>query len=107
MNQHYQQWRQLKVQIGDVFRAPSGMLRVVRSVSKPKTARCPSVTFTIQHCSWTGRSTTSYPVSELLRIGYVYTGKRMPLRSNFDKLMAEDAETKTRNFKCCEVRGIP
>jgi hypothetical protein len=97
------------VKVGDVLRAPSGLLRVVRHVSTGRSCG-PSVTFTIQHCSWTGRSITSYTLNELSRMGYVKTRAKLPLTTKFDKLMEWDIACPPRelqHFDCCDVKGIP
>jgi hypothetical protein len=82
-------------------------MRIVRHVSIGKHV---TLTFTIEHCSWTGRSVTCYGVPELLRLGYRPLGKRYRLRDRFDRLIAKDAEFPDKsacNFTCCDVIGIP
>lgn len=100
------------VKIGDVFRAPSGLLRIVRHVKRSRNPRRYWVVFTIQRCSWTHRAVTIYSLGELRQIGYVHTRQNVKLASKFDKLIEYDCTFPTTgkdrgHFDCCDVRGIP
>lgn len=96
---------------GDVLRAPSGLLRIVRAArhSGPSLGKT-SVAFTIQHCSWTGRCYTVYTGSDLATMGYVKTGARAKLGKEFDRAVEHDMGGigwQECKLKCCDVRGIP
>ena len=94
------------LKVGDVLRAPSGRLRIVRRLSQVRTDN-PYVYFTIAHCSWTHRSYTLYTVNELARMGYRKVN-HYKLRDKFDRLMEEEFETNNPpQITCCDVRGIP
>ncbi len=75
-----------KIRKGDVLKAPSGLLRVVRDVSHsgPSVGKT-SVTFTIQHCSWTGRCHTVLTGNDLRTFGYLPTRARYQFRKKIDK----------------------
>jgi hypothetical protein len=109
--------RWLAIKEGDVVKAPSGMLRVVRSVSRAKNNRqCEMrkvhVTFTIQRCSWTRRPYTIYNLGELHDLGYKLTDLTWPLKTEFDRLFAEEYKATRRDSRCrgaipcCAVKGI-
>lgn len=96
--------RNLKV--GDVLKAPSGRLRIVRKLSAFRTDN-PYVFFTIARCSWTHRPYTLYTVKDLTRMGYRKVGQ-YKLREKFDELMCEEFEARdSPQIKCCDVIGIP
>lgn len=102
------------IKVGDMLRARSGKLRVVRSVSHSESKHYGTrtiVIFTIQHCSWTGRCYTVYTGSDLRSAGYRPTGVNVSLRGKVDRMIGEEfgrrgsmAEAKLR---CCDVIGIP
>ena len=106
-------WRE--VQVGDVLKAPSGRLRVVRAVSGSLTNPNKRwVQFIIQHCSWTHACVTTYNMGELMRLGYRWTGAALPLRTKFDKeiaqeiarRMASEYRREDKKFDCCDVKGM-
>ena len=107
---NYRPWMD-HVQVGDILRAGRS-LRVVRAVGHyqdgPKKGLLRSVTFTIRHCSWTGRCTTVLTYTDLFHRGFKPTGKRLKLSSKIDQLIARDAGDKhERNLACCDVKGVP
>lgn len=99
-----------RIRKGDVLRAKSGRLRVVRAVqhsgpSIPKTC----VTFTIQHCSWTGRCYTVYNGNDLRQMGFRPTMAHVKLGNEVDRAIeAEFNRTYARDalVKCCDVEEI-
>ena len=95
------------VRVGDVLRAGTGTLRVVRHVSFYKDGDLRSVTFSIRHCSWTHRPTTTMNYTDLRIMGYEPTGVRVALRSKMDReLSADIADHNRRKLHCCDVRGV-
>lgn len=106
-------WAQ-EIQVGDILEAKSGLLRVVRYVSRKHggSPRKLWVAFAIQHCSWTRKPYTYYNVGELFLLGYRPLGLKSNLASEFDFNLLSDIEgrhpdTKQCNFRCCDVIGIP
>lgn len=99
-------------QVGDVWRAPSGAMRIARAVHICGNDPCHwFIYFTIRHCSWTHRPYTLYCVAELFGLGYRKIDKRVRVQDRFQRLLAEDVESNEKvnklNFHCCDVRGIP
>lgn len=95
-----------ELRVGDVVRSGSGTLRTVRAVKHYK--RRTNVTFSILHCSWTGRCYTVMTDCDLRTFGYRPTGQRKRLRSRLDRAVARDfgkPKDRTR-LSCCDVRGI-
>ena len=108
---------------GDVVKTPNGTLRVCRDVrhSGPSLGKT-NVTFTILHCSWTGRCYTSMTGNDLKQFGYKPTKARVRLNRKFDKAL--DYEIRGRveiclgkpmycpplpqyvKLHCCDVKGI-
>ena len=82
-------WHDLKP--GEILRAPSGLLRVARKVTKHR--QMVHVSMTIQRRSWTGRCYTVYPADELIRIGYQRTGEMYRSRQQFDQLILEEMKS--------------
>jgi hypothetical protein len=97
-----------EIKVGDVLRAPSGRLRIVRKLgSTQKGLRGRYVYFCIAHCSWTHRPYTLYTTSELERMGYRKVN-HISLKSQFDRLLEEEMDTNDKpKMKCCDVMGIP
>ena len=75
-----------RIRKGDVLKAPSGLLRVVRDVSHcgPSAGKT-SVTFTIQHCSWTGKCYTVLTGVDLRTFGYQPTKGQYRFRKKIDR----------------------
>jgi hypothetical protein len=96
--------------VGQIFRAPSGLLRVCRHVSPcEKNPKRTSVFFTIKHCSWTGRCYTVYSLQDLFNLGYVMTKKRVRVRGKFAEKIVEEMTLKVARppkITCCDVEGI-
>lgn len=92
---------------------PSGMLRVVRSVSwgGPKNNRG-SFSFSIQRCSWTGRCYTTYTSTDLRTMGCTLTRATVRLNKKIDKqikvALTDGAwsPVKPYTLKCCDVIGV-
>jgi hypothetical protein len=95
--------------VGDVYRAPSGRLRIVRAVHPSREPNRTRVFFAIAHCSWTHRCYTLYTLSELKTLGYTLTRAHYDVKDKFQKLFVEDVNNHEleRNFHCCDVVGIP
>lgn len=110
-----------KIQRGDVLRWPSGRLRVVRDVhhyDTPRSRVC-SVTFAIQHCSWTHRPTTTYTSNDLRQMGVRPTKARVSLRKRIDRAIQREIAGdpsgprkgsprigSDRELFCCDVIGV-
>ena len=98
--------------VGDVLRAPNGVLRIARKVSRPPTPRYPvpergvHIFFTIRHCSWTRRCYTLYCVAELMERGYVNTGINVKIRTRKDRAITKCIERGGTEFRCCDVHGV-
>ena len=93
-----------QIRKGDVLRAPSGLLRVVRAVNHENQKT--SVHFSIKHCSWTRRCYTVYFGADLKTMGYRPTGKRMRLRREIDAVIEADFGVTRPKLTCCDVEGI-
>jgi len=97
-----------KVQVGDVLVNRLGFYRVVRGVSH-RNGRLISLTFTIRHCSWTGRCHTNVDAHTLRAHGYEPTRARSKLASEIDRKIAHDLQYENRFsplLNCCDVRGV-
>jgi hypothetical protein len=101
----YERWMN-KVKIGSVLRSRSGLLRVVRDLRR-RGDRLHSVSFTIKHCSWTHRCTTTLTYNDLSYMGFRPTGKRRRLRTELDRMIALDClPGHPGPLDCCDVTGI-
>lgn len=97
--------------VGDVMRAPSGLLRIVRAVSISGITpglRKVHIYFVIKHCSWTKRPVTCYSYGELLCAGYRLTRGHVDLKLPSDELIAEECKMDRDKplLSCCDVEGI-
>ena len=100
-----------RIRKGDVLKAPSGRLRIVRAVSHdgpslPKT----HVTFAIAHCSWTHRCYTTYTGNDLRQYRYRPVRAKAKLPYEIDRKIEHDIvtrDTKDLYLDCCDVRGLP
>lgn len=112
-----QEWEWLdKVEAGDILMASSGVMRVVRSVSKTtKPYRGRSVghlygiSLVILNCSWTGSCLTHINRSDLKLRKFSPTGKRKQKVEFIDKLIAHDVLYDyrfKRKLSCCDVKGV-
>lgn len=107
------------VKKGDVLRSSTGLLRIVRNVHhftpslRPSRKRPPKtiVTFAIQRCSWTTRCDTAYSTRELARNGYLPTGLRQRLTTEFDRQFEQEigrpGSAAECELHCCDVKGLP
>ena len=96
--------------VGDIMKAPSGALRIVRSVTcrSRRERRKIWIVFTIKHCSWTHRPVTTYSLGELQDLGYVHTRKNITLSLPSDKVIeAECSYPDNPQLSCCDVVGVP
>jgi hypothetical protein len=101
-----------EVEPGDVVEAPSGMLRMVRRVSRKHgcAPRKVWVYFTIQRSSWTRRPYTLYNVGELAQLGYRPLGVRAIVDEPFTSKLLSCTDKPSSS--CFELRpwdviGIP
>jgi hypothetical protein len=100
-----------RLQKGDVVRARSGRLRIVRYVSHRRTgpetvSTC--VSFIIGHRSWTGRPVTTLTGNDLIQFGYRPTGARAKLNTAFDWAIERELEWPLPPIiRPEEVLGIP
>lgn len=98
-----------EIEVGDVLRARSGLLRVVRHVSK-RQGGVVWVYFTIKHCSWTRRCYTLYSMNDLIQRGFKPTGKKFPVGEDpFDNLILNEMAfvgSDPPMLTCCDVEGI-
>lgn len=96
-------WPDIKT--GEIVRAKSGLLRVVRRVND-----CGGkiyVFFTIKHCSWTGRCYTLYSTNELHHMGYRRIYRLFKLGDELDiEIEAEFNDRDRRKLTCCDVEGL-
>jgi hypothetical protein len=98
-----------RIRKGDVLRAGSGVLRIVRAVqhtglSIPKT----SVTFAIRHCSWTHACYTVYTGNDLRQMGYSPVRASFKLTGKLDRMIEQDFGKPgyERKLTCCDVIGV-
>ncbi len=103
-----------RIRVGDVLRARTGQLRVVRHVhhaivkwSGPIHLRT-SVTFKINRCAWTRRCYTVYTSSDLRTMGYQPTRARVELHTKMDRAILRDITSGDRPMlTCCDVESVP
>lgn len=100
-------------EVGQIFRAPSGLLRVVRHVNlSPKWRKYPgriAVYFVIKHCSWTHRCYTIYTLQDLRRMGYVLTRKWLKNLGKLHRKIEQECAMKVAMppiITCCDVENI-
>lgn len=98
--------------VGDIWRAPSGLLRVVRAahIHSRTNYRRMFIYFAIRRCSWTKRCYTLYSVGELIGLGYVPTGRRWRIKDDLEYLVAEECNASSDDkptLTCCDVEGMP
>lgn len=97
-----------KLKVGDVVRAPSGLLRVVRKATHYNHVSC--ISFVIKHCSWTRQCYTVYTSHDLISVGYRPTGKSVSLQESIDIKIAEAIARSGKDhpprLTCCDVEGI-
>lgn len=101
----YEPWMD-HVRVGDVLVRGRDNYRVVRNVSHHKDGRLRCVTFSIKHCSWTGRCYTVVNYNDLNYAGYRPTGRRVRLRTKLDKRIALNITRSVKDLGCCDVRGV-
>ena len=99
-----------QIRKGDVVESKTKSLRIVRAVqhSGPSLGKT-SVTFAIQHCSWTGRCYTVYTGSDLRTMGYRPVRARFRLRTDFDVAIEREfgrPPGQKRTLGCCDVLGV-
>lgn len=99
-----------EVEVGDILRAPNGVLRVVRAVHRYKKPRWPIKTwvyFTIRRCSWTHRCYTLLCGTDLKARGYRPTGKKFKLNKRIDRKIEKEFGMFKAKLRCCDVEAIP
>lgn len=104
------------IEKGDVLRARSGALRIVRDVKHSLVTRGgrahvrTSVSFLIKRCSWTKRCVTVLHSNDLKSQGYVKTGARSKLNTAFDWAVEQELTLPRPTdvkLRCCDVKGLP
>ena len=101
-----------RVVIGSVLREGSGALRVVRNLSRKADGRLAYVTFTIRHCSWTGRCYTVCTASDLRMRGFrMVSVAPRPLRTRMDRkiyraITGNECRRDGYSVTCCQVEGV-
>jgi hypothetical protein len=95
---------------GSVLAEGSGTWRVVRSVSRYVNGDLRAVTFTIRHCSWTGRCYTILGYSDLIQRGFhMVRVQPRALRSKFDRVIDRAIHQPCYEpyaARCCDVEGV-
>ncbi len=95
------------VKVGDVLVNASGTYRVVRAASFFPNGKLATVTFVINHCSWTGRPYTVMSFTDLRQQGYRPARARSKLNGPMDAHIARVvADHRDRSLSCCAVKGI-
>jgi hypothetical protein len=99
------------LKVGDVVRAPSGVLRIVRSVSHHRPSIGGTyVTFLIRRPSWTNRCYTVMNGSNMAIVGYRPTGAKAKLNHEFDRTV-EQCFSAVPSYNCPlharDVKGLP
>lgn len=100
-----------RVQVGSVFKTPSGDLRLVRKVSRWN-GKLGAVTFAIRRCSWAGRAYTVYCAADLKTLGYQLLPVRVksldgPLDVKLHEFIHGNYTRGEYPMKCCDARGLP
>lgn len=102
----------MQTRVGDVLRAPNGVLRIARHIAPCKNLRSyvPErrtwIFFTIRRCSWTKRCYTLYSVAKLMEMGYVNTGINVRIKNRKDQSITKCIERGGTEFRCCDVHGV-
>jgi hypothetical protein len=99
------------VAIGSVLAEGSGTWRIVREFSRYSNGDLRAVTFTIRHCSWTGRCYTVCGYVDLIYRGFrMVRVKPRALRTKLDRRIRKAItgnESKPHySMKCCDVEGV-
>lgn len=101
-----------KVVVGSVLAEGSGTWRVVRRAHRKPNGDLWGVTFTIRHCSWTGRCYTVLTATDLKTRGFRLVPVRpRHLRSGVDgkirAAMAQGGCSRSEYLMtCCDVEGV-
>jgi hypothetical protein len=97
------------IEVGDVLISGSGVMRIVRSVTRSYSRYGPrtSVSFVIRHPSWTGRPYTVMTSTDLRTLGYRKTKAKAKLGTEFDVKLAACLESRECAYKARDVVGIP
>lgn len=110
----YQDWM-THLKVGDVLRDRKGNLRVVRKVTRYKSAynlskrkpgdvRC--VSLAIRRCSWTGRCYTVLGYNELYFRGFQPAGLRARMTTALDARINAAIQSNSLDVTCQEAKGI-
>lgn len=105
-----------RLRIGDVLKSANGSYRVVREINRhPASSRvCAgwlrSVTFSIKHCSWTGKCYTVLTATDLKQRGFAPVGARVKLTKPIDTAVLAcirgNDGANGKSLRCCDVRDI-
>lgn len=100
-----------QIQKGDVLRAPSGKLRIVRRVTHyGQSLSRTSIVFLISRPSWTGRCYTVIRGNDLKNKGYQPTKAKAKLGKDFDNIVEYELDRSAHQPKklgARDVMGIP
>lgn len=100
------------VVVGSVLKSGSGAWRVVREVHRYANGDLRSVTFTIRHCSWTGRCYTILGYTDLRILGYRMVPVRpVRLKGEFNQkihaaIHQGGGPRSSYILRCCDVEGV-
>jgi hypothetical protein len=100
-----------RVVVGSVLQEASGAMRVVRNLTRGPAGDLKFVTFTIRHCSWTGRCYTVVTVSDLKTRGFRLVRVRpRALRTRLDAKVRQsilgNESPGHYTLTCCDVEGV-
>jgi hypothetical protein len=94
------------VRVGDVLESDTGLMRVVRKVSRYKDGDLRSVSFTVKRCSWTQRCYTLLDYTSLRLNGYKPVA-RVRMGSTLDwKIFKEIGSRRAPELSCCAVKEV-
>lgn len=95
------------VKVGDVLVNCNGTYRVVRAASFFPNGNLATVTFVINHCSWTRRPYTVMNFTDLRQQGYRPAHARSKLNGPLDAQIAKVVSNHCdHSLSCCAVKGI-
>lgn len=99
-----------KIQEGDILLEQGRSERVVRNAHYGKNGKLYSVTFTIKHCSWTGRCYTVLIRADLKTRRFAPTGKKYKAKTELDTKIKEEVNNSYNppeiKLHCCDVKGV-
>lgn len=97
-----------RVRVGSVIRERSGVLRIVRKLSRFDNGDLRNVYLTIRRCSWTGRCYTVCGYTDLRLRGVTLLPVVVKLNDEFDARIAAAMDQPGGQpyiLRCCDVIG--